>query len=551
MYKYITILGAAGQIAQKLTATLLTYTDMHLTLYGRQLSTRLHPEILEHERVTVIEGSFQNPAKLEQAVTNAEIVFVGAMEAGSDMASIVKALSRKNVRRVIGHCDAMNRVVSQALAIARRPINTLILGPTGTGKEVIAKTIHYHSPRREAPFVAVNCTAIPDSLFESEMFGIEKGVATGVNARRGLVEEASGGTLFLDELADMSLANQAKLLRVLEEREVLRVGSAKPVPVDIKIIAATNVNLEEAVKDGRFREDLYYRINVAELRLPPLRERGDDILLLARHLLEQHARVMGRPRLSLAPATRQCLLAYDWPGNVRELNNEMERAAALALEDVIRPSDLSARVLAALAGSGGIGVASDIQPDIPAPPLLRQADVLPEDMMNLDEAERLLIQRALEVSGGNKSRAASMACARSCCVSASVPIGIKAGSREVRHEHDAPDSVGPAGRRFGRSFRGAGTVSDLEDGRRDHDSHGGKKFFLVDAGGGRKPERRLHEPTGEQGARRAGTQEPVGRNGGAGRRHPCRPERKPAGRRAEGAADQNRVARSGFRRDTA
>lgn len=240
------------------------------------------------------------------------------------------------------------------------------------------------------------------------MFGIEKGVATGVNARRGLVEEASGGTLFLDELADMSLANQAKLLRVLEEREVLRVGSAKPVPVDIKIIAATNVNLEEAVKDGRFREDLYYRINVAELRLPPLRERGDDILLLARHLLEQHARVMGRPRLSLAPATRQCLLAYDWPGNVRELNNEMERAAALALEDVIRPSDLSARVLAALAGSGGIGVASDIQPDIPAPPLLRQADVLPEDMMNLDEAERLLIQRALEVSGGNKSRAAGM-----------------------------------------------------------------------------------------------------------------------------------------------
>ena len=250
--------------------------------------------------------------------------------------------------------------------------------------------------------MAVNCTAIPDSLFESEMFGIEKGVATGVSARRGLVEEASGGTLFLDELADMSLANQAKLLRVLEEREVLRVGSARPVPVDIKVIAATNVNLEKAVKEGRFREDLYYRINVAELRLPPLRERGDDILLLARHLLEQHARSMGRARLSLAPATRQCLLAYDWPGNVRELNNEMERAAALALEDVIRPSDLSARVLAALAGSGGIGVPEDIR-------LTSDPEAyLPEETLNLDEAERLLVRRALEASGGNKSRAAEM-----------------------------------------------------------------------------------------------------------------------------------------------
>ena len=155
-------------------------------------------------------------------------------------------------KKIVGQCEAMRKVIQLALTIARRPINTLILGPTGAGKEVIAKAIHFNSPRREGPFVAVNCTAIPDSLFESEMFGIEKGIATGVNARKGLIEEASGGTLFLDELADMTLPNQAKLLRVLEEREVLRVGSSKPVSVDIKLIAATNANLEEAVRKGKF-----------------------------------------------------------------------------------------------------------------------------------------------------------------------------------------------------------------------------------------------------------------------------------------------------------
>lgn len=247
--------------------------------------------------------------------------------------------------------------------------------------------------------MAVNCTAIPDSLFESEMFGIEKGVATGVSARRGLVEEASGGTLFLDELADMSLPNQAKLLRVLEEREVLRVGSARPVPVDIKVIAATNVDLRQAVARGRFREDLYYRLNVAELTLPPLRERGDDILLLARHLLAQHAHNMERAALTLAPATQQCLLAYDWPGNVRELSNEMERAAALTVDTVIRPSDLSPKLLAALARHGCIKTGATA-PREPLPDI--------RTTFNLEQAERLLVQRALDACQGNKSRAAEL-----------------------------------------------------------------------------------------------------------------------------------------------
>ena len=316
---------------------------------------------------------------------------------------IVDTLKREfNVRRIIGRCPAMKKCVAMALSIAKRPVNTLILGPSGTGKEIFAKTIHYHSPRRDGPFVAVNCTAIPESLFESEMFGIEKGVATGVNARRGLIEEASGGTLFLDELADMSLSNQAKLLRVLEEREVLRVGSVKPVPVDIKVIAATNVNLKAAVQARTFREDLYYRLNVAELYLPPLCDRGDDVLLLAQHLLNQHAHAMQRGTMTLSAATRQCLLGYNWPGNVRELSNEMERAAALTVDTTVRPSDLSIKILDYLAGHGGL----HLPPIMPA-----QQDtpvILPDNVFNLNRAERILVQKALAASNGNKSHAAEL-----------------------------------------------------------------------------------------------------------------------------------------------
>ena len=308
-------------------------------------------------------------------------------------------------KKIVGQCEAMRKVIQLALTIARRPINTLILGPTGAGKEVIAKAIHFNSPRREGPFVAVNCTAIPDSLFESEMFGIEKGIATGVNARKGLIEEASGGTLFLDELADMTLPNQAKLLRVLEEREVLRVGSSKPVSVDIKLIAATNANLEEAVRKGNFREDLYYRINVAEIRVPPLRDRGDDILLLAQLFLERHCTYMGRPRLSLSPAVCRQLLQYGWPGNVRELNNEMERAASLTIGNRVELSDLSTRI-----------VPDEVRCHLlETEPLIsrdgadtHQAETPTAQNYNLQEMERKLILDVLNKTGGNKSKAAEL-----------------------------------------------------------------------------------------------------------------------------------------------
>lgn len=300
--------------------------------------------------------------------------------------------------KIIGRCDAMRRIVELALSIARRPINTLILGPTGAGKEIIAKLIHYNSPRREGPFVAVNCTAIPENLFESEMFGIEKGAATGVSFRKGLIEEASGGTLFLDELADMSLPNQAKLLRVLEEQEVQRVGRSKPVLVDVKIIAATHARLDQAVREGRFREDLYYRINVVEVRLPPLRERGDDILLLAQHFLDRHCLAMVRSRLTISAPAQKVLLSYAWPGNVRELNNEMERTASLTAARQIGVEDLSPRILDAYYAAGN-GLLT---------PAVKEPDTLQPASCTLLEMERQAITKALALCHGNKTKAAEL-----------------------------------------------------------------------------------------------------------------------------------------------
>ena len=305
---------------------------------------------------------------------------------------VVETLQKEyNVRRIIGRCPAMRQVVAQALAIARRPINTLILGPSGTGKEIFAKTIHYHSPRRDAPFVAVNCTAIPDSLFESEMFGIEKGVATGVSARRGLVEEASGGTLFLDELADMSLPNQAKLLRVLEEREVLRVGSARPVPVDIKVIAATNVDLRQAVARGRFREDLYYRLNVVEVHIPPLTERKDDIPLLVNFQLKKLSREMTKEVRSVSKEVMELLMGYDWPGNVRELNNVLEHAMNICQGDTLKLEHFDSFVSRVLE--------KRVPVDFSAESPLERVRA---------NAEAAAIRRALELTQNNRSMAARL-----------------------------------------------------------------------------------------------------------------------------------------------
>ena len=319
---------------------------------------------------------------------------------GEQNRSLVVSLREKySPAQFVGQCSQMQKVKQMALNIAQRPINTLLLGDSGTGKEVFAKIIHFNSPRADKVFLAVNCTAIAESLFESEMFGIEKGIATGVSKRKGYFEQAHTGTIFLDEIGDMSLVNQAKLLRVIEEQEVMRVGGSAPIKIDIKIISATNADLKQAVQQGKFRSDLYYRLNVVELVLPPLKQRGEDIVILAEKLLAKHCLNMGRTLMCLSDNARKCLLEYQWPGNVRELNNEMERAAALAMSEIVEVKDLSAKLSLLYDQIGFINDSASTEGE-----LLMQN----RSNFNLSKIEQQVIKQALESTGGNKTKASAL-----------------------------------------------------------------------------------------------------------------------------------------------
>jgi two-component system response regulator HydG len=231
---------------------------------------------------------------------------------------------------LIGNCRPMRQVYSSVSHVASTDATVLVLGESGTGKELVARSVHEQSARAGRAFVAINCGALTETLLESELFGHERGAFTGAVARRhGLFEEASGGTLFLDEVGELSPATQVRLLRVLQERHVRPVGSNRSVPIDVRVIAATNRNLEEEVAARRFREDLFYRLNVVAVELPPLRARGDDVLLLAHHFLAKHAARHQKAVTGIAPAALDLLMTHDWPGNVRELENAIERAVIL------------------------------------------------------------------------------------------------------------------------------------------------------------------------------------------------------------------------------
>lgn len=301
---------------------------------------------------------------------------------------------------IIYRSDVMARVVARARRVAPRSVPVLIEGESGTGKELFARAIHRSSPRRDSPFQAVNCGAIPAELVESELFGHEKGAFTGADRRRpGHFEAANRGTLFLDEVGELPLPAQVKLLRTLQEGTVLRVGSTRPVTVDVRIIAATNRTLTEEIAEGRFREDLFYRLAVAGLKLPPLRERPGDLNLLLDRLLEQvneeHARQPGFERKNLSVSARNIMLTHPWPGNVRELVNTLHRLAIWTPGTEIVADDVREALLPPIGASAGKILGRPMDNALSLPDLLAQV-------------ARHYLERALDATGGNKTRAARL-----------------------------------------------------------------------------------------------------------------------------------------------
>ena len=319
----------------------------------------------------------------------------------------------RNERQVIGESAAVRRVLQTVATAAPTRATVLLEGESGTGKELFARTIHVQSERRDGPFIQLNCAALPEGLVESALFGHEKGAFTGAIKRvEGAFERADGGTLLLDEISEMRLDLQAKLLRVLQEQEFERVGGSAPIKVDVRIIATTNRDLAAHASAGHFRQDLFYRLSVIPIRLPPLRERREDIPLLAHRFATQYAGEIGKPITGISPQALELLQGYDWPGNVRELQHAVERAVILSGEPVIPAHAFDARRFS-LTG------AWREQPSI--------ADYYPANgngngkhtaaaadnavlltTLNVDEAEAKLIERALEVSGGNRTRAADL-----------------------------------------------------------------------------------------------------------------------------------------------
>ena len=295
----------------------------------------------------------------------------------------------KNVVRkdgIVYSSKVMADLVAMAEKLSTLPLPVIIRGETGTGKEVFARFIHNHSPRAERPFIAVNCGAIPEHLIESLLFGHARGSFTGaIETRKGFFEEADGGTIFLDEIGELPMNMQVKLLRVLQEKHITRVGDNREIPVNVRVISATHVDLEEAVREHRFREDLYFRIQVMPLQLPPLRERGQDVVLLAEEFIKRYGAEYGRGKFKMSRNTEKALLGYHWPGNVRELENRIQKGLVQAVHGVIQPKD--------------IGL-DDVQ---------KEAKESPRTLKEAREAvERDVIARALQDSNANLTLAATI-----------------------------------------------------------------------------------------------------------------------------------------------
>jgi two-component system response regulator HydG len=301
--------------------------------------------------------------------------------------SLGKHFDRQNI---IGQSSEMVKLLETVAQVAPSEATVMITGESGTGKELIAGAIHFNSPRRDGPFVKINCAAITETLLESELFGHEKGSFTGADRRKeGRFVQSHGGTLFLDEVSEMPLTMQAKLLRVLQEREITRVGGEKVIRVDVRVITATNKALPDMISAGTFREDLYYRLNVVGLEIPPLRERREDIPLLAGHFLERFGKKNRKSIKGYTPKAMDAMIRYDWPGNVRELMNAVERGVILARSDYLDREDVSVIQASSQADAAPQPFAGDISGDMP-----------------LEEVEKAAILKTLDSAEGNKSEAA-------------------------------------------------------------------------------------------------------------------------------------------------
>jgi DNA-binding NtrC family response regulator len=323
--------------------------------------------------------------------------------ANADLVEEVKRLrsevrSSFGIRNIIARSPQMQGLLRTVRTVAPLKTTVLITGESGTGKELIARALHAEGPRTEQPWVVLNCAAIPETLLESELFGHERGAFTDAHARKiGMFEQAHRGTLFLDEIGEMSINLQAKLLRVLEEESFTRIGGTRPVNVDVRVVAATNRNLERAIQEGKFRADLFYRLNVIAVHIPPLRERPDDIPVLINHFLETKCRALGLALKRFTRETLDAVLSYSWPGNVRELENAIERAVILSADRLdLEPSDLTER-LRVQAGDGPLG--SLMSEVLSGRRSLGEA---------VDAFEQALIQRSLETASYNQTRAAEL-----------------------------------------------------------------------------------------------------------------------------------------------
>ena len=356
-----------------------------MTAYG---TVERAVEAMQLGAFNFIQKPFQNEA-LKQMVHNAISTYVVLKE---NQRLLQDLEGRYRFDNIIGKSKPMREIFDMVQRVAHTKATVLITGESGSGKELIAKAIHYNSPRRNRPFVAVSCAALAETLLESELFGHERGAFTGATAmKKGRFELADGGTLFLDEIGEIPATVQVKLLRVLEEMTFERVGGTKTIDFDIRLVAATNKDLKKEVEDNRFREDLYFRLNVVNIILPPLRERSEDIPLLATHFLNKYAREADREGVTISPEAMRFLCNHRWPGNVRQFENAIERAVLLSRDDEITLTDLPKELL---------GFA-----DLEMPIDWQKLSNLPE---TLDAIEKKLIQKALALSDNVQARAANL-----------------------------------------------------------------------------------------------------------------------------------------------